>query len=91
VWQRETPLFAGLQEDLKSLLANWFDIGFLELKQIDWSASAQLLEKLIQYEAVHRIRSWDDLKKRLEFDRRCYAFFHPRMPNEPLILLRWLW
>ncbi len=87
VWQRETPLFAGLQEDLKSLLANWFDIGFLELKQIDWSASAQLLEKLIQYEAVHRIRSWDDLKKRLEFDRRCYAFFHPRMPNEPLIFV----
>jgi malonyl-CoA decarboxylase len=86
-WQRETPAIKGLQEDLRRLLANWFDVGFLELRQIDWSASAALLEKLIRYEAVHRIRSWDDLKNRLDSDRRCYAFFHPRMPDEPLIFV----
>ena len=86
-WQREKPALSGLERDLKRLLANWFDVGFLELKQIDWSAPAQLLEKLIKYEAVHRIRSWGDLKKRLDFDRRCYAFFHPRMPDEPLIFV----
>ena len=86
-WQRDKPALSGLERDLKRLLANWFDVGFLELKQIDWSAPAQLLEKLIKYEAVHRIRSWGDLKKRLDFDRRCYAFFHPRMPDEPLIFV----
>lgn len=86
-WQKATPALAGLQSDLRRLLANWFDIGFLELRQLDWSASAALLEKLIRYEAVHRIRSWDDLKNRLDFDRRIYAFFHPRMPDEPLIFV----
>ncbi len=86
-WQRASPVLVGLQEDLRRLLANWFDIGFLELRQIDWNASAALLEKLIRYEAVHRIRSWDDLKNRLDSDRRCYAFFHPRMPDEPLIFV----
>lgn len=86
-WRRETPALAGLQDDLRRLLASWFDIGFLELRQIDWNAPATLLEKLIRYEAVHRIRSWDDLKNRLDSDRRCYAFFHPRMPDEPLIFV----
>ena len=76
-----------LESDLKGLLANYFDFGFLELKRIDWNSSAALLEKLVEYEAVHRIRGWRDLKNRLESDRRCYAFFHPRMPDEPLIFV----
>ncbi|NQU70838.1 MAG: malonyl-CoA decarboxylase family protein, partial [Rhodospirillales bacterium] len=77
----------GLEEDLKELLASWFDIGFLELRQIDWNSPAAVLEKLIAYEAVHEIRSWGDMKNRLASDRRCYAFFHPRMPDEPLIFV----
>jgi malonyl-CoA decarboxylase len=81
------PLLHGVEEDLKRLLANWFDIGFLELKRISWESSAALLEKLMVYEAVHEIRSWNDLKNRLEADRRCFAFFHPRMPDEPLIFV----
>jgi malonyl-CoA decarboxylase len=68
-------------------LADWFDIGFLELKRITWDSPAALLEKLIAYEAVHEIRGWNDLKNRLEADRRCFAFFHPRMPDEPLIFV----
>ncbi|MGC2201313.1 MAG: malonyl-CoA decarboxylase [Stellaceae bacterium] len=81
------PLFSGLEEDLKRLLANWFDIGFLELKRITWESPAALLERLMVYEAVHEIRGWTDLKNRLDADRRCFAFFHPRMPDEPLIFV----
>jgi malonyl-CoA decarboxylase len=81
------PLLGGLEEDLKRLLANWFDIGFLELKRITWESPAALLEKLMAYEAVHEIRGWTDLKNRLDADRRCFAFFHPRMPDEPLIFV----
>ena len=81
------PLLHALEADLKSLLAAWFDVGFLELRRIDWNSPAALLEKLIRYEAVHRIESWEDLKNRLDSDRRCYAFFHPRMPEEPLIFV----
>ena len=78
----------SLDEDLKTLLGTWFDVGFLELRRITWdSASAALLERLIAYEAVHAIESWDDLKNRLDSDRRCFAFFHPRMPDEPLIFV----
>jgi len=84
---RQDPVLAGLERDLKALLAGWFDIGFLELKRITWEAPAALLEKLILYEAVHEIRSWTDLKNRLEADRRCFAYFHPRMPEEPLIFV----
>ena len=80
-------LLAGLEGDLKRLLGNWFDIGFLELKRITWESPAALLEKLMAYEAVHEIRGWTDLKNRLEADRRCFAFFHPRMPDEPLIFV----
>jgi malonyl-CoA decarboxylase len=82
----EAPLQA-LETDLKGLLASWFDVGFLELRAIDWKSPAALLEKLVQYEAVHRIRTWRDLRNRLDSDRRCYAFFHPRMPDEPLIFV----
>jgi malonyl-CoA decarboxylase len=84
---RDDPALAALESDLKGLLAGWFDIGFLELRRITWEAPAALLEKLIDYEAVHEIRGWTDLKNRLEADRRCFAFFHPRMPNEPLIFV----
>jgi malonyl-CoA decarboxylase len=85
---RDDPALQTLERDLKGLLASWFDIGFLELRRIGWdSASAALLEKLIAYEAVHAIASWDDLKNRLDSDRRCFAFFHPKMPNEPLIFV----
>ncbi len=77
----------SLADDLKDLLANWFDIGFLELRRISWDSPASLLEKLMAYEAVHEIRGWTDLKNRLDADRRCFAFFHPRMPDEPLIFV----
>jgi malonyl-CoA decarboxylase len=78
---------AALEEDLKGLLTAWFDIGFLELKRITWDSPAALLEKLSRYEAVHAVRSWNDLKNRLDSDRRCFAFFHPRMEGEPLIFV----
>jgi malonyl-CoA decarboxylase len=76
-----------LDDDLKGLLASWFDTGFLELRRLTWAEPAALLEKLIEYEAVHEIRSWDDLKNRLDSDRRLFAFFHPGMPDEPLIFV----
>jgi malonyl-CoA decarboxylase len=84
---REDAELAGLESDLKHLLISWFDFGFLELQRIDWTSPALLLERLVAYEAVHEIRSWRDLKNRLDADRRCYAFFHPRMPLEPLIFV----
>lgn len=84
---RTDPALQPLDSELRDLLASWFDVGFLELRRITWDAPATLLEKLIAYEAVHEIRSWDDLKNRLDSDRRCYAFFHPNMPDEPLIFV----
>ncbi|RTE67173.1 malonyl-CoA decarboxylase [Amphritea opalescens] len=81
------PQLAELEADLKRLLIGWFDIGLLQLEEINWQSSAERLEKLIAYEAVHEIQSWDDLKNRLDSDRRCFAFFHPNMPNEPLIFV----
>jgi malonyl-CoA decarboxylase len=81
------PYLAALDEDLFELLGSWFDVGFLDLERITWGTPASILEKLIEYEAVHEIRSWEDLKDRLDSDRRCYAFFHPRMPEEPLIFV----
>jgi malonyl-CoA decarboxylase len=81
------PELAALDRELEARLTAWFDVGFLELQRITWSAPASLLEKLIEYEAVHEIRSWADLKNRLDSDRRLYAFFHPRMPQEPLIFV----
>ena len=83
----EDPELGPLDRELELRLAAWFDVGFLELQRITWSAPAALLEKLIEYEAVHEIRSWTDLKNRLDSDRRLYAFFHPRMPMEPLIFV----
>ena len=86
-FRREDPSLDVLEDELKSQLISWFDYGFLELRRIEWNSPAALLEKLIEYEAVHRIRGWDDLKNRLGTDRRCFAFFHPRMPEEPLIFV----
>ena len=83
----EEPELRPLSDDLRELLTSWFDIGFLNLRRITWESPAALLEKLMAYEAVHEIRSWDDLKNRLDSDRRCFAFFHPRMPDEPLIFV----
>jgi len=77
----------SLDQDILGLLSSWFDVGFLDLQRITWETSATLLEKLIKYEAVHAIRSWQDLKNRLREDRRCFAYFHPRMPQEPLIFV----
>jgi malonyl-CoA decarboxylase len=84
---RARPALEVLDEELSSLFSSWFDIGNLELRRISWSSPAALLEKLIAYEAVHEIQSWRDLRNRLDSDRRCYAFFHPRMPDEPLIFV----
>ncbi len=84
---RGDPYLAALEHDMRGLLASWFDVGFLELQRIDWNSPAVLLERLVGYEAVHEIRSWSDLKNRLDSDRRCYALFHHRMPNEPLIFV----
>ncbi|MDA0350320.1 MAG: malonyl-CoA decarboxylase [Verrucomicrobia bacterium] len=81
------PELRFLERDLKDILNSWFDVGFLELRRINWDASASLLEKLGRYEAVHRVRGWHDLKNRLDTDRRCFAFFHPSMPDEPLIFI----
>ncbi|HEY4365445.1 MAG TPA: malonyl-CoA decarboxylase [Bryobacteraceae bacterium] len=78
---------AQIAADLAHLLTSWFNRGFLTLERIDWRTSASVLEKLIQYEAVHQIHGWPDLRRRLAPDRRCYAFFHPALPEEPIIFV----
>jgi len=77
----------ALDAEMEYMFSTWFDVGFLELRRISWDSPASLIEKLIKYEAVHDIKSWADVKNRLDSDRRCYGFFHPRMPNEPLIFV----
>jgi malonyl-CoA decarboxylase len=79
--------WAGIESVLANLLSSWFNRGFLTLERIDWHTSAIVLEKLIQYEAVHEIQGWSDLRRRLQTDRRCYAFFHPTLPKEPVIFI----
>lgn len=81
------PHWAEIDADLTHLFRSWFNRGFLTLARIDWQTSAVVLERLIQYEAVHQIQGWHDLRRRLEADRRCYAFFHPALPQEPLIFI----
>jgi malonyl-CoA decarboxylase len=78
---------AAVEADLFHLLSSWFNPGFLEMRRVDWNAPAQLLEQLIRHEAVHEIDGWDDLRRRLQRDRRCFAFFHPQLPDEPLIFV----
>jgi malonyl-CoA decarboxylase len=84
---RGEPELKLLDADLKHLFASWFNRGFLELRRIDWQTPAAVLEKLIAYEAVHEIKGWGDLRRRLAPDRRCFAFFHPALPGEPLIFV----
>ncbi|MDH5370711.1 MAG: malonyl-CoA decarboxylase [Gammaproteobacteria bacterium] len=84
---RAHPSLKSIDADLKHLLSSWFNRGFLQLTNIDWGSPAEVLEKLINYEAVHEIQGWDDLRRRLMKDRRCFAFFHPAMPSEPLIFV----
>ena len=81
------PELEPLEADLLHLLASWFNRGFLELRRIDWNTPAAVLDKLITYEAVHEIQGWDDLHRRLAPDRRCFGFFHPALPGEPLIFV----
>src|SRR3954471_16326692 len=79
---------AALDRDIVHLLSSWFNRGFLVLRRIDWSTPANILEQIIRYEAVHEIRDWDDLRRRIDpIDRRCYAFFHPALVDEPLIFV----
>jgi malonyl-CoA decarboxylase len=85
---REDPELARIDADFRHLLGSWFNRGFLVMRPIDWNTPAAILEKIIAYEAVHEIDSWDELRRRVEpEDRRCFAFFHPSMPNEPLVFV----
>ncbi len=85
--RRSDPALAALERNLRRLLESWFDVALLELRQLTWDSPASLLERLIEYEAVHEITSWSDLKRRLGPGRRCYAFLHPGMPDDPLIFV----
>jgi malonyl-CoA decarboxylase len=81
------PELQAVEADLLHLLSSWFNAGFLQMEQVSWRSSAELLEKIIQHEAVHAIEGWGDLRRRLQPDRRCFAFFHPQLPGEPLIFV----
>lgn len=81
------PELAAVDADFHHLLSSWFNPGFLRLVRVDWSSPAKLLEQLIRHEAVHEIQGWDDLRRRLDPDRRCFAFFHPALPEDPLIFV----
>ena len=83
------PDLAALDADFVHLFSSWFNRGFLVLRRIDWTTPANILEKIIRYEAVHTIRDWNDLRRRLEpTDRRCFGFFHPQLVDEPLIFVQ---
>jgi len=81
------PELTAVDFDMRHLLSSWFNPGFLKMHRVDWKSPAEVLEKLIKHEAVHAIDGWDDLRRRLQPDRRCFAFFHPQLPNEPLIFV----
>lgn len=86
--RRVRPDLTPLDADFSHLFASWFNRGFLVMRRIDWNTSAAILEKIVAYEAVHEIRDWNDLRRRLDpADRRCYAFFHPATGDEPLIFV----
>jgi malonyl-CoA decarboxylase len=84
---RSDPRLVPLDAELEHLFSTWFDVAFLALRRIDWDSPASLIEKLIEYETVHDIQGWADVKNRLDSDRRCYGFFHPRLPGVPLIFV----
>lgn len=81
------PQLSSVDADFRHLLASWFNRGFLRLQRIDWHTPAAVLEKIMRYESVHPIRDWEDLRRRLAPDRRCFGFFHPALPEEPLIFV----
>jgi len=81
------PELMALESDMLHLFGSWFNPGFLQMKRVDWNSPAKLLEKIIHHEAVHAIDGWEDLRRRLQPDRRCFAFFHPQLPDEPLIFV----
>jgi malonyl-CoA decarboxylase len=81
------PELRAVDSDLKHQFISWFNKGFLELRAIDWNSPALVLERIIEYESVHAINGWDDLRSRLREDRLCYAFFHPALPNDPLVFV----
>jgi len=81
------PELKALDFDLHHLFVSWFNPGFLKMHRVDWQSPAHILEKIIHHEAVHEIDGWDDLRRRLQPDRRCFAFFHPQLPDEPLIFV----
>lgn len=85
---REAPELTPVDRNFEYVFSSWFNRGFLSLQKIDWETPAFILEKLIAYEAVHEIRGWEDLRRRLAADRRCFAFFHPALPDEPLIFVQ---
>jgi malonyl-CoA decarboxylase len=85
--KREEPELEAVDWDLRHLLASWFNPGFLQIVRVDWRTPAYVLEQIIAHEAVHEIRGWNDLRRRLDADGRCFAFFHPALPDEPLIFV----
>ena len=84
---RKRPELMSVEADMLHLLSSWFNPGFLQMRRVDWNSPAHLLEKIIHHEAVHAIDGWEDLRRRLQPDRRCFAFFHPQLPDEPLIFV----
>lgn len=84
---KRDPELSQVDDDFRHLLSSWFNPGFLKLTRVDWQSPASLLEQVIHHEAVHEIRDWKDLRRRLQQDRRLFAFFHPAMPDEPLIFV----
>jgi malonyl-CoA decarboxylase len=83
----EHPPWAPVAADLAHLLRSWFNGGFLEFRRIDWRTPPAVLDNVIKYEAVHQIRDWRELRRRLQDDRRCFGFFHPSLPDEPLVFI----
>ena len=81
------PELRAVETDLKHQFISWFNRGFLELRVIDWNTPASILERIIQYESVHAIQGWNDLRSRLSGNRMCFAFFHPAMPDDPLVFV----
>ena len=85
---RQEPQLKRTDLDFRHMFSTWFNRGFLVLRHINWATPANILEKIIEYEAVHAINDWDDLRRRLQpEDRRCFAFFHPSIPDDPLIFV----
>ena len=84
---KDHPRLSAVDADFRHLLASWFNRGFLRLQRIDWRSPANVLERLMHHEAVHPMQGWDDLRRRLAADRRCFGFFHPALPEEPLVFV----